>query len=99
MRQPFRTNGGGKPNRWMRSRIPANKSRGTATSAIWRITYPESVTTLAPILISFSRSVVNDQCFTDLGGARRRRKFPRLYARASSWTRYVYPPLSPEPQC
>jgi hypothetical protein len=27
---------------------------------------------LAPILISFSRSVVNDQCFTDLGSADRR---------------------------
>ncbi len=60
-RQPRRSNGGGTPNRWMRSRIVANNSRGTATSAIWKITYPECLTTLAPILISFSRSVVNDQ--------------------------------------
>ena len=30
--------GGGTPNRWMRSRIAANKSRGTATSAIWNVT-------------------------------------------------------------
>ena len=53
----------------MRSKIAANNSRGTATSAIWKITYPECLTTLAPIFISFSRSVVNDQCFTDLGSA------------------------------
>ncbi len=52
MRQPCRTNGGGTPNRWMRSRIAANKSHGTATSAIWKITYAECVTTLAPIWIS-----------------------------------------------
>ena len=82
--QPCRTKGGGTPNRWIRSRIPANNSRGTATSAIWKITYPECLTTLAPILISFSRSVVSDQCFTYLGSANRRRKFPRLYARAKS---------------
>ncbi len=37
-------------------------------------------TTFVQILISFSRSVVHDQCFTDLGSANRRRKFPRLYA-------------------
>jgi len=37
----------------MRSRIAANSTRGTATSAIWKITYREWVTTLAPILISF----------------------------------------------
>ncbi len=53
----------------MRARIAAKNFRGTATSAIWKITYPECVTTLAPILISFSRSVVNDQCFTGEGAA------------------------------
>ena len=53
----------------MRSRIAANNSRGTATSAIWNVTYLKCRTTFAPILISFSRSVVSDQCFTDLGDA------------------------------
>ena len=61
-----------------------NNSCGTATSAIWKITYREWVTTFAPILINFYRSVVSDQCFTDLGSASHRRKFPRLYARAKS---------------
>ncbi len=64
-RQPCRTNGGGTPNRWMRSRIAANNSRGTATSAIWNVTYLECRTTFAPILINFSLSVVNDQCFRE----------------------------------
>jgi hypothetical protein len=44
-------------------------------------------TTLAPILISFSRSVFKDQCFTLGGRANRRRKLPRLYARANSCSR------------
>ena len=35
-----------------------NSSRGTATSAIWNVTYPACRTTLAPILISFSGSVL-----------------------------------------
>ncbi len=86
-RQPRCTNGGGTPNRRMRSRIAANKSRGTATSTIWNITYFACRTTFAPILISFSRSVVNDPCFTDLGSANRRRKFPRFYASANSRSR------------
>ncbi len=41
-----------------------NKPRGIVTSAIWKITYRACGTTLAPILMSFSRSVVSDQCFT-----------------------------------
>ncbi len=53
-------------------------------SAIWNVTYLECRTTFAPILINFSLSVVNYQCFTDFGSANRRRKFPRLYARAKS---------------
>jgi hypothetical protein len=44
----------------MRSRIAANNSRRTATSAIWKITYREWGTTFAPILINFSRSVARD---------------------------------------
>ena len=62
----------------MRSRIDANNLRGTATSAIWNVTALESETTLAPILISFSRSVVRLQCFTSRGSASYRRKFPRV---------------------
>ncbi len=57
--QPLCASGGGTPNRWMRSKIAANKSRGTATSAIWKTTYLEWVATFAPILISLSRGVVN----------------------------------------
>ena len=43
------------------SRIARNNFRGTATSAIWKITCRECCTTFAPILMSFSRNVVNDQ--------------------------------------
>ena len=59
-RSPFRdthprcTNAGGTPNRWMRSRIAANSSRGTATSAIWNVTYLACRTALALILFTFS---------------------------------------------
>ncbi len=38
-----------------------------ATSAIWNVTYLPCLTTFAPILISFSRSVVSDQCSTSFG--------------------------------
>ena len=51
-------------SRSMRSRIAAKSGRGTATSAIWKVTALERETTLAPILISFSRSVVKLQGFT-----------------------------------
>jgi hypothetical protein len=40
----------------MRSRMARKRHRGTATSAIWEITHRECVTTLAPILMSFSGS-------------------------------------------
>src|SRR5271157_3711580 len=62
----------------IRSRIAANNLRGTATSAIWNVTALERETTLAPILISFSRNVVKLQCFTPRGSAICRRKLPRL---------------------
>jgi hypothetical protein len=68
----------------MRSRIAANNSRGTATSAIWNVAYLACRTTLAAIFISFSRSVGNDQCRTLRARASPRRKFPRLYASANS---------------
>ena len=57
-------------SRRMRSRMLRKSHRGTATSAIWKMTYRAWVTTLAPILISFSRNVVSDQCFTDRGETR-----------------------------
>ena len=42
-RQPRCTNSAGTPKRWMRSRIAANNSRGTATSAVWtRITQEQT---------------------------------------------------------
>ena len=46
----------------IRLRIFRNRSLGTATSANWNVTYRPCRTTFAPILTSFSRSVVNDQC-------------------------------------
>ena len=54
----------------MRSRIAPKKFRVTATSASWNVTYLECRVTLAPILMSFSRSVVSDQCRTGFGKAR-----------------------------
>ena len=53
-------------SRSMRFRIAANSFRGTATSAIWKMTYLEWATTFAPILISFSRSVVSVQLLIGL---------------------------------
>ena len=35
-----------------------------ATSAVWKNAYRECATTSAPILMSFSRNVGSDQCFT-----------------------------------
>ncbi len=58
----------------MRSRIATNKFRVTATSASWNVT-------LSPILTSFSRNVVSDQCLTSRGRTSRRKKLPRLYRR------------------
>jgi hypothetical protein len=72
------TTGGGIASRAMRSRIAANKFRVTATSASWNVTYFECRVTFAPVLMSFSRSVVSDQCRTGFGNASRRRKLPRL---------------------
>ncbi len=45
----------------IRLRIFRNSSLGTTTSANWNVTYRPWFTTLAPILISFSRSVESDQ--------------------------------------
>jgi len=72
------TIGGGNASRSIRSRIAANNFRVIATSASWNVTYLAWRVTIAPILISFSRSVVNDQCRTGFGKASRRKKLPRL---------------------
>ncbi len=50
-------------------RISANNRRGLAISASWNVTYRPCWTTLAPILVSFSRSVVSGQCSTSSGSA------------------------------
>ena len=51
----------------IRLRIFRNSSLGTATSANWNVTYRPCRTTFAPILISFSRSVVIDQRLASSG--------------------------------
>jgi hypothetical protein len=56
-------------SRPIRARNAANNLRGTATSAIWNVTALERETTLAPILISFSRRVVMDHVRTARGNA------------------------------
>ncbi len=59
---PTAARGNRSRSRSIRPRMAANSSRGTATSATWNITYRACRTTLAPILMSFSRSVVSVQC-------------------------------------
>src|SRR4051794_6578094 len=65
-------------SRPIRTRIAANSARGTATSASWNVTTFAWRTTFAPILISFSRSVVSVHARTERGRASCLRKFPRL---------------------
>ncbi len=62
----------------MSRRIFRNKSLATATSASWKVTYRPCLTTFAPILTSFYRGVVSDQCSTSFGKARVRIKLARL---------------------
>ena len=71
--------GGGIANLAIWLRIAENKFRVTATSANWNVTCFACRVTFAPILTSFSRSVVSDRCFTSRGKASRRRKLARLY--------------------
>src|SRR5215213_2250574 len=58
---------GGARNRTISDRMSANICCDTATSAIWKVTYRPWVTTFAPILISFSRKLVNDHLSTTFG--------------------------------
>jgi hypothetical protein len=69
MYQPPLTVGGGKASCSMRSRIAANNFRVVATSASWNVTYFACLVTFAPIFMSFSLSVVSDQCFTSTSGS------------------------------
>ncbi len=68
-------------NSSIRRRISRNRFRGTAISANWNVTYRPWRTTLAPILTSFSRSVVTDQCSTSFSKANVRMKLPKFSAR------------------
>ena len=53
---------------------PGERVRGTTTAVIRDGTYLECQTAFAPILIDFSRSVVNDLGFTDIYLAQRGRE-------------------------
>jgi len=55
-----------------------NRSRRTATSAIWTVADRPWRTILALILTSPSRNVVTDHCATSAGSASVRRKFDML---------------------
>src|SRR6516165_10851576 len=68
---------GGARSRAISDRMSANICRDTATSAIWNVMYRPWLTTLAPILISFSRRLVSDHGFATLGIASVRMKLPR----------------------
>src|SRR5215472_12647447 len=70
--------GSGSRSLAIRSRRWPNSSRGTATSAIWKIAYRQWAITFAPILTTFSRSVVRDHRSISPGRARVRRKLARL---------------------
>src|SRR5262249_27416852 len=72
-------------HKWaIRPRIRANSFRGTATSANWKRTYLECLTTLPLIVITSPRSVGSAEPRIGLGSPSCRRKLPRLYARANN---------------
>ena len=71
----------------MAPRISWNSARGTATSAIWKITDWPCLTIRAQILTCRLRSVVSNHCFTSSGSATVRRKLARSYASACSCSR------------
>src|SRR4029077_17235092 len=62
----------------IRRKISWNIRRGMATSAIWKAISRQWLTTFAPILMSFSLSLVSDQSLIGSGVASVRRKLPRL---------------------
>src|SRR4051794_15954815 len=69
------TRGSSPRSRPTRPRIAANPARGSAPSAYWNVTARECCTYLAPILISFSRSVVIAHVRTVRGNANSRKQF------------------------
>jgi hypothetical protein len=75
---PAHAGAGGARNRTISDRMSANICRDTATSALWQVTYRPWVTTFAPILISFSRKLVNDHLSAAFGIASVRIKLPML---------------------
>ena len=77
-RRMVQAGAGGARSRAIRHRIYPNIRRDTATSAIWNVTLRPWLTIFAPILISFSRSVVSDQCAMVRGRASVRVKLARL---------------------
>src|SRR5713101_9795423 len=84
---PGHAGAGGARSRAISDKISWNICRGTATSAIWKTTYRQWLTTFAPILISFLRRLVSDHGSAVFGIASVRMKLPRLYARTWSWRR------------
>ena len=62
----------------MSDSISRNICRDTATSAIWKVIQRPRLTIFAPILTSFSRSVVSDQCSNSYSNA-----YVRLYEACS----------------
>lgn len=65
-------------NRWISSRIFWNNFFETNISAIWNITYRAWLTTLAPIFISFTWSVLSDQSLIYFGKTDHLKELPRL---------------------
>ena len=70
--------GKGRRNRSIAHRMAWNNLRGTATSANWKVTRRAWRTAFAPILINFSRVVVNVQRLTSRGRTSCRRKFSEV---------------------
>jgi len=64
---PVPTSPGLDLNRPILSRISPKSAFGTTNSVIWNTTYRECLSTLVPILMRFSRSVLNDHFFADSG--------------------------------
>ena len=60
------------------SSMRLNRSRGTATSAIWKTVYRAWAMTFGPILTTFSRSEVSDHVAISAGRARVRRNLAML---------------------
>ena len=69
-------------SRPIRSRISRKSTLGTTTLSIWKMMFPECLTTLAPILMSFSRSVLSDHFFIDLGNCQTPQEIIRVVSQS-----------------